>query len=178
MANQTTIKPTEATVKQAYANLILRCAEHAPVGMLARKNPKLLAATYLLVNLVREDEDYNYWREDLWDAELNDLEGFLNELSCDENLMARIDGETSFYVLPWWTMAQHDEIIKLIQERLRKYITAWNYSLGDVSDLASVRQQIALQKRLNRDGKALSQKLTAEDRVQRRINQMLYGKDQ
>lgn len=101
MANQTTIKPTEATVKQAYANLILRCAEHAPVGMLARKNPKLLAATYLLVNLVREDEDYNYWREDLWDAELNDLEGFLNELSCDENLMARIDGETSFYVLPW-----------------------------------------------------------------------------
>lgn len=75
-------------------------------------------------------------------------------------------------------MAQHDEIIKLIQERLRKYITAWNYSLGDVSDLASVRQQIALQKRLNRDGKALSQKLTAEDRVQRRINQMLYGKDQ
>lgn len=75
-------------------------------------------------------------------------------------------------------MAQHDEIIKLIQERLRKYMTAWNYSLGDVSELASVRQQIALQKRLNRDSKALSQKLTAEDRVQRRINQMLYGKDQ
>lgn len=178
MVTQTTIKPTEDTVKQAYANLVLRYAEHAPVAMLARKNPKLLAATYLLINLVREDEDYNYWREDLWDAELNDLEWFLNELSCDENLMARIDGETSFYVLPWRTMAQHDEIIKLIQERLRKYMTAWNYSLGDVSELASVRQQIALQKRLNRDSKALSQKLTAEDRVQRRINQMLYGKDQ
>ncbi|MDC2828949.1 hypothetical protein [Limosilactobacillus mucosae] len=178
MANQKTIKPTEATVKQAYANLVLRYAEHAPVAMLARKNPKLLAATYLLINLVREDEDYNYWREDLWDAELSDLEGFLNELSCDAELMALVDSKASFYVLPWRTMEEHDEMIKLIQERARKYITAWSYRLGDVSELQGVRQQIALQKRLNRDGKALSQKLTAEDRVQRRINQILYGKDQ
>lgn len=63
MATQTTTKPTEATIKQAYANLVLRYAEHAPVAMLARKSPKLLAATYLLINLVREDEDYNYWRK-------------------------------------------------------------------------------------------------------------------
>lgn len=88
--------------------------------------------------------------EDLWDAELNDLEGFLNELSCDEKLMARVDSETSFYVLPWRTLEQHDEMIKLIQERLRKYITAWSYKFSDVSELQGVRQQITLQKRLNR----------------------------
>lgn len=177
MVNHTPIKPTEATVKQAYANLVLRYAEHAPVEMLTRKNPKLAAAAYLLTNLVREDEDYNYWREDMWDAELSDLEGFLKTLSCNAELMASVDSKTSFYALPWHTLAQHDEMIKPIQELVRKYVTSWSYDLGDVSELTEVRKQISLQKRMNRDAKILSQKLVAEDRVQHRINQMLYGKD-
>ena len=91
--------------------------------------------------------------------------------------MASIDSKTSFYALPWHTLAQHDEMIKPIQELVRKYVTSWSYNLGNVSELTEVRKQLSLQKRMNRDAKILSQKLAAEDQVQRRINHILYGKD-
>lgn len=112
---QLPVIPTEAMVKQAYANLTFSYADYAPIDVVARKNSKMVSATYLLLNLVKEDQDYNYWKEDFWNgevADMNHLEGLITALSQEEKLVEKTIDQNDFFALPWHALADHDEIIE------------------------------------------------------------------